>query len=64
MCLHDDIKQIAQIPHYRNLCLFHLKADGLNIWYIWMILKLFNCLIMFHWVQKLESITAVCILLV
>ena len=44
MCLRDNIKQIMLKFHTTKfvLVLTHWKADGLNIWYIWMILKLFN----------------------
>ena len=36
MCLHDNIKQIMLKFHTTEICtrLTHLKADGLNIWYI------------------------------
>ena len=36
MCLHDNIKQIMLKFHTTEIALVltHLKADGLNIWYI------------------------------
>ena len=67
MCLHDNIKQIMLKFHTTEICACSHTLKGR--WFKYLVYlndfkTVYLCLIMFDWVQKLESNTAVCILLV